>query len=84
MQLQHKLDCWQLACQFPTLCSLSLLVFYVTTSYEDLQLPWQSYTNNMKRLSVPRSQRALALYPVTDCAAVTDISSVSGRWQLSH
>jgi len=36
------------------------------------------------RLSVPRSQRALTLYPATDCAAATDISGVSGRWQLSR
>ena len=26
----------------------------------------------------------LTLYPATDCVAVTDISSVSGHWQLSH
>jgi len=25
----------------------------------------------------------LTLYPATDCAAATDISGVSGRWQLS-
>jgi len=24
------------------------------------------------------------LYPATDCAAATDISGVSGRWQLSR
>jgi len=34
------------------------------------------------RLSVSRSQRALTLYPAIDCAAATDISGVSGRWQL--
>ena len=27
---------------------------------------------------------ALTLYPATDCAAATDISGVSGRWQLSR
>jgi len=43
-----------------------------------------SYTNNWKRLSVPRSQRALTLYPATDCDAATDVSGVSGRWQLSR
>jgi len=26
----------------------------------------------------------LTLYPSTDCAAATDISGVSGRWQLSR
>jgi len=31
---------------------------------------------------VPRSLPALTLYLATDCAAVTDISGVSGRWQL--
>ena len=36
------------------------------------------------RLSVPRSQRALTLYPATDYAAATDISGVNGRWQLSR
>ena len=35
-------------------------------------------------LSTLRSQRALTLYPVTDCAAATDISGVSGRWHLSR
>jgi len=39
--------------------------------------------NNQKRLSVPRSQRALTLYPATDCADATDVSGDSGRWQLS-
>ena len=33
---------------------------------------------------MPRSQRALTLYPATDCAAATDASGVSGRWQLSR
>jgi len=42
------------------------------------------YIKNPKRLSVPRPQRALTLYPATDCAAATDISGVSGRWQLSR
>ena len=27
---------------------------------------------------------ALTLYPATDCAAATDISGVSGRWQLNR
>ena len=38
------------------------------------------------RLCAPWSQKALTLYPypATDCAAVTDISGVSGRWQLSR
>ena len=36
------------------------------------------------RLCPLRSQRALTLYPATDCAAATDISAVSGRWQLSR
>jgi len=39
----------------------------------------QSIYKNQNRLSVPRSQRALTLYPATDCTAVTDISGVSGR-----
>jgi len=43
-----------------------------------------SIYNNRKRLSVSRSQRALSLYPATDCAPATDISRVSGRWQLSR
>jgi len=33
------------------------------------------------RLCPLRSQRALTLYPATNCAAATDISGVSGRWQ---
>jgi len=45
---------------------------------------WKSVYKNPKRLSVPRSQRALTLYPVTDSAAATDISGVGGRWQLSR
>ena len=36
------------------------------------------------RLCPLLSQRALTLYPATDCAAATDISGVSGRWQLSR
>jgi len=36
------------------------------------------------RLCAPWSQKALTLYPATDCAAATDISGVSGRWQLSR
>ena len=36
------------------------------------------------RLCAPWSQKALTLYPATDCAAATDISAVSGRWQLSR
>jgi len=43
-----------------------------------------TYTNNRKHLSVPRSQQALTLYPATDCTAATDISGVSGCWQLSR
>jgi len=35
------------------------------------------------RLCAPWSHRALTLYPATDCAAATDISGVSSRWQLS-
>jgi len=31
-----------------------------------------------------RSQRAFTLYPATDCAAATDISGVTGCWQLSR
>jgi len=27
---------------------------------------------------------ALTLYPATDCTAATDISGVSGHWQLSR
>jgi len=42
------------------------------------------YYKNRKHLSVPQSQWALTLYPATDCTAATDISSVSGRWQLSR
>jgi len=30
------------------------------------------------------SIKPLTLYPATDCTAVTDISSVNGRWQLSR
>jgi len=40
--------------------------------------------NNRKSLSVPRSQRALTLYPATDWAAATNIAGVSSCWQLSH
>jgi len=36
------------------------------------------------RLCAPGSQRALTLYPATDCAAATDISGVTGCWQLSR
>jgi len=36
------------------------------------------------RLCAPSSQKTLTLYPATDCAAETDISGVSGRWQLSR
>ena len=35
------------------------------------------------RLCASWSQKTLTLYPATDCAAVTDIFGVSGRWQLS-
>ena len=36
------------------------------------------------RLCAPWSQKALTLYPATDCTAATDISGVSSRWQLSR
>ena len=36
-------------------------------------------------LRVPRFSASInPLYPATDCAAATDISGVSGRWQLSR
>ena len=36
-------------------------------------------------LCVPRFSASISpLYPATDCAAATDISGVSGRWQLSR
>jgi len=36
------------------------------------------------RLCAPWYQKALTLYPATNCAGATDISGVSGRWQLSR
>jgi len=36
------------------------------------------------RLCAPWSQKAFTLYPATDCTAATDISGVSGCWQLSR
>jgi len=38
-----------------------------------------AWYKNWKRLSVPRSQRALTLYPATDCTAATDIFHVDGH-----
>ena len=36
-------------------------------------------------LCAPRFSASInPLYPATDCAAATDISGVSGRWQLSR
>ena len=57
------------------------------TGYNGEQLAGHIYLLKFEasvRLCAPWSQKALTLYPATDCAAATDISGVSGRWQLSR